>query len=107
MLSALMRSVFESYKARILETIHVQYRSVRLTMSTHFYQPNEKKFNPSQWVSQAQAAKIRGVTRQAIARLLKNKRFTTLSIGGKTLLKRSEVENFKSKKPGPAPRQKP
>jgi len=49
---------------------------------------------------------MRGVTRQAIARLVGKGRFTTLSIGGKTLLKRSEVEDFKPKPPGPSPKRK-
>jgi len=61
---------------------------------------------PAQWISQADAAEIRSVTRQAIARLVKKGRFTTLSIGGKTLLKRAEVEDFKPKPPGPLPKAK-
>ncbi len=63
-------------------------------------------FDPTEWISQAEAAEIRGVTRQAIARLVKKGRFTTLSIGGKTLLKRSDVEDFKPKPPGPLPKAK-
>jgi hypothetical protein len=59
---------------------------------------------PSEWISQADAAGMRGVTRQAIAGLVRKGRFTTLSIGGKTLLKRSEVEGFKPKPPGPSPK---
>jgi hypothetical protein len=69
----------------------------------HF--PN-KQFDPAQWVSQAEAAEMRRVTRQAIADLVGKGRFTTLSIGGKTLLKRSEVEDFKPKPPGPPPKVK-
>jgi len=75
-------------------------------MSTHLGGGSKKNFDPTQWVSQAEAAQIRGVTRQAIARLLKKGRFTALSIGGKTLLKRSEVEEFKPKPPGPLPKTK-
>jgi hypothetical protein len=44
------------------------------------------------------------VTRQAIARLVGKGRFTTLLIGGRTLLRRSEVEAFKPKPPGPLPK---
>ena len=52
------------------------------------------------WVSQADAARIRGVSRQAIGRLLKKGRFRVLKIGGKVLLKRSDVESFKPEQPG-------
>jgi len=73
-------------------------------MSTHLESDPKKNLDPAQWVSQADAAEIRGVTRQAIARLVKKGRFTILSIGGKILLKRSEVEKFKPKPPGPLPK---
>jgi excisionase family DNA binding protein len=75
-------------------------------MSIHFEGDPKKNLDPAQWVSQADAAEMRGVTRQAIARLVKKGRFTILSIGGKVLLKRSEVEKFKPKPPGPLPRTK-
>jgi len=48
----------------------------------------------TEWVSQAEAARIRGVSRQAIARLIKKGRFRVLSIGGKILLRRSDVEAY-------------
>jgi hypothetical protein len=69
------------------------------------HSPN-KQFDPAQWVSQAAAAELRGVTRQAIADLVGKGRFTTLSIGGKTLLRRSEVKEFRPKPPGPSPKVK-
>jgi excisionase family DNA binding protein len=75
-------------------------------MSSYIKRSSKKNFDPAQWVSQAEAAGIRGVSRQAIAGLLKKGRFTTLSIGGKILLKRSEVEEFKPKPPGPSPKKK-
>ena len=75
-------------------------------MSTDIPNSSKKHFDPSQWVSQTEAAEIRGVSRQAIAGLLRKGRFTTLSIGGKILLKRSEVEEFKPKPPGPSPKKK-
>jgi excisionase family DNA binding protein len=75
-------------------------------MSTDLKDSPNKNFDPAQWVSQAEAAEMRGVTRQAIARLVGKGRFTTLSIGGKTLLRRSEVRAFKPKPPGPSPKVK-
>lgn len=65
-----------------------------------------KRIDAGQWISQAEAAKLRGVTRQAIALLVRKGRFKTLSIGGKTLLRRSEVEEFQPKPPGPSPKGK-
>jgi excisionase family DNA binding protein len=53
-----------------------------------------------QWVSQSEAARIRGVTPQAIENLLKKGRFRTLRIGGRVLLDRREVENYKPKRTG-------
>lgn len=47
------------------------------------------------------AAELRGVTRQAIALLVRKGRFHTLSIEGETLLMRSEVEEFQPKPTGP------
>ena len=75
-------------------------------MSTHQDGSPKEKIDASQWISQAEAAKLRGVSRQAIARLIQKGRFKTLSIGGKTLLRRSEVEQFRAKAPGPAPKRK-
>ena len=68
-----------------------------LTMSTHF-----KAGGPSsdEWISQAEAARIRRVSRQAIARLIKKGRFRILRIAGKVLLKRSEVEAYAPEQPG-------
>ena len=62
-------------------------------MSTHF--PNSHD-----WVSQAEAARIRGVTRQAIAKLIKKGRLKTLEIGGKILLLRAEIQGFKPEPAG-------
>ena len=70
-------------------------------MSTHL---RTKTFDPEEWVSQAEAAEMRGVSRQAIARLIKKGRFTTFVVAGRTLLKKSEVEHFKAKPPGPQPK---
>lgn len=65
----------------------------RLTLSTYFVELND-------WISQAEAARIRGVSRQAIARLVAKKRFATLQLGGRLLLKRSDVEVYTPAEPG-------
>ncbi len=46
------------------------------------------------------AARLRGVSPQAIGRLIKKGRFRTLQIGGKVLLDRREVLNYKAKPTG-------
>jgi excisionase family DNA binding protein len=69
----------------------------RLNNSTTF---SKKKFAAEDWVSQSEAARIRGVSPQAIGRLIKKGRFRILEIGGKVLLNRREVETYKPKRTG-------
>jgi excisionase family DNA binding protein len=61
---------------------------------------SKKKFVAEDWVSQSEAARIRGVSPQAIGELIKKGRFRTLRIGGKVLLNRREVETYKPKRTG-------
>ena len=56
-------------------------------MSTHLK-------DPSEWISQAEAARLRKVSRQAIAGLVKKGRLRGLRIGGRALVRRKEVEDF-------------
>jgi hypothetical protein len=65
-----------------------------------------KSFDPTEWISQAEAARTRGITRQAIATHIKRGRFTTFKMGGKTFLLRSEVENFEPRAAGRPPKRK-
>jgi excisionase family DNA binding protein len=57
-------------------------------MSTHF--EGEKN-----WISQAEAARIRGVSRQAISKLVHSHRIRTLNIAGKILVFKEDIENYK------------
>jgi len=66
-------------------------------MSTHL---SGAILTSDDWISQAEAARLRGVSRQAIARLIKKGRFQVLTIGGKTLLKRAEVAKYEREQPG-------
>lgn len=52
-------------------------------------------------ISQAEAARIRGVTRAAIRDLIRRKRLRSVDVGGRELVYRSEVEAFKKEKPSP------
>lgn len=57
--------------------------------------------NPADWISQAEAARLRGVTRQAIAKLVRNGRLRTMEVGGRVLVSRADVLAFE---PHPAGR---
>ena len=61
---------------------------------------SKKDLVENEWLSQSEAARIRGVSPQAIGRLIQKGRFRTLRIGGKVLLNRHEVEKYKPKKTG-------
>ncbi len=58
--------------------------------------------NALDWITKAEAARIRGVTRQAIAKLVNKGRLATLEIAGHTLVKRADVESYKPE-PGGRP----
>jgi predicted DNA-binding protein (UPF0251 family) len=62
-----------------------------------------KSTRPEGWISQAEAARIRGVSQQAIDNLVKRNRFKTLKFGGKTLLNLIDVVNYQPQPPGPRP----
>ena len=55
-------------------------------------------------ISQAEAAQIRGVTREAISDLVRRGRLRSVKIGGHTLLYRDEVESFVKARAGRKPR---
>ena len=57
--------------------------------------------NPLDWVSQAEASRLRGVSRQAIAKLVANGRLQTLEVGGRVFVSRADVLAFE---PNPAGR---
>lgn len=67
----------------------------RFTLSTNY-----RDHDTNDWVSQAEAARMRGVSRQAIARLIRKGRFRVLKIGGKVLLRRLDVKAYESKGAG-------
>jgi predicted DNA-binding protein (UPF0251 family) len=74
---------------------------------SRYLKPGEgDNFDASAWISQAGAARLRGVTRAAIASLVKRNRFKMLKIGDKTLLSRADIENFQPQPRGPKPKKK-
>ena len=62
-----------------------------------------QSIRPEGWISQAEAARVRGVSQQAIDNLVKRNRFKTLKLGGKTLLNLVDVANYQPQPPGPRP----
>jgi excisionase family DNA binding protein len=61
---------------------------------------DEKRVPLEELISQAEAARLRGVTRQAIKQLVQRGKFKVYSIGGKILLDRREVRAYKPKRTG-------
>ncbi|MGA3027197.1 MAG: helix-turn-helix domain-containing protein [Bryobacteraceae bacterium] len=60
--------------------------------------------DPDEWISQAEAARLRGVSRQAIALLVKKGRLSVLKIGGRLLVRRKDVEEFSPEPAGRPPK---
>jgi excisionase family DNA binding protein len=56
------------------------------------------------WISQAEAARVRGVSRQAIARLIQRERLQILKVGGRSLVRRGDIERFTPKAAGRPPK---
>lgn len=67
----------------------------------------EITISPSDWVSPAEAARIRGVSRQAITKLMKGGRIETIELAGRKLVRLSAIEGFKAKSPGRKKQSKP
>lgn len=71
---------------------------------------SEKSVNPvarvedlSDLISQAEAARFRGVSRAAIRDLIRRGHLRSVEVGGRELVYRSEVEAFEKGRPGPKP----
>lgn len=52
------------------------------------------------WITQAEAARIRGVSRQAIHKLIKKDRLKTFKVGSVIFVDKSQVESYKILNPG-------
>ena len=59
-----------------------------------------RNFNEKQWVSKSEAARLRGISRQAIWELVKRGRLVAAVYGRRMYLRRSDVLNFKHRKKG-------
>lgn len=65
-------------------------------MSTNLDHP----IDISDWMSQAEAARSRQVSKQAISKLVRNGRIRSIKIGGHILVNRADVEAFEPKPAG-------
>ncbi len=64
-------------------------------MSTYFLEPSV-----IEWISQAEAARLRGVSRQAIARLVARGRVRSEIIAGRRVVCRADVVAFEPRPAG-------
>ncbi len=55
-------------------------------------------------ITQADAARIREVSREAIADLIKRGRLSTVEVAGQKFVRRSEIDNFTTRAAGRPPR---
>jgi hypothetical protein len=70
-------------------------------------QPNlggKVKFNPEELVGQATAARMRGVSKQAIANLIRRGKLKAVMIDNHIFVLKKDVEKFKPDAPGPKPK---
>lgn len=52
------------------------------------------------WISQAEAARLRGVSPQAIAGLIHRGHLSTMKFAGRVLVRRSEIEHYTPQRAG-------
>ena len=60
----------------------------------------EETLNIKDWITQAEAARLRNVSRQAINKLVKSNRIRSVDIGGAILVSKDDVQNFQAKSSG-------
>jgi hypothetical protein len=63
--------------------------------------PKKKVDSVQDLISQAEAARLRGVSRASINELLKRGRLSSIVIAGRVFVRSSEILNFRDSKPGP------
>ena len=56
---------------------------------------NKQEISPDSWITQAEAARIRGVSRQAINKLVKKQRIKTLQVGSVIFVDKIDIQNYK------------
>ncbi len=59
-----------------------------------------KKISTSDWITQSEASRLRGVSRQAINKLVKGGKVRTLLMAGVLLVHKQDIKEFEAAKPG-------
>ncbi|MEO8069066.1 MAG: hypothetical protein ABI599_15320 [Flavobacteriales bacterium] len=59
-----------------------------------------KKISTTDWITQSEASRLRGVSRQAINKLVKAGKVRTLLMAGVLLVHKQDIEEFEAAKPG-------
>jgi predicted DNA-binding protein (UPF0251 family) len=62
---------------------------------------------PDEWISQAEAARLRGVSRQAMSRLVARGRVRTMPVAGRLLVNRADLIAFEPHAAGRPSKRKP
>ncbi|WP_139285073.1 helix-turn-helix domain-containing protein [Terriglobus roseus] len=57
------------------------------------------------WISQAEAARIRGISQERIRQLVQSGRLQSMEVAGRKLVRRSEVEAFVANPSGRPPKE--
>jgi predicted XRE-type DNA-binding protein len=63
--------------------------------------PKKKIDSTQDLISQAEAARLRDVSRASISELIKRGRLSTATVGGRVFVRRTEILNFEEQKRGP------
>jgi predicted DNA-binding protein (UPF0251 family) len=59
-----------------------------------------KKISTTDWITQSEASRLRGVSRQAINKLVKAGKVRTLLMAGVLLVHKQDIKEFEAAKPG-------
>lgn len=62
--------------------------------------PMGKKISTADWITQSEASRLRGVSRQAINKLVKAGKVRTLEMAGVVLVHKLDIEEFQAGKAG-------
>lgn len=78
----------------------MQLHSVPINRLTKATYSTPTAIDPLEWITQAEAARLRNVSRQAIAKLVSNGRLRTFALGGRSFVSRADVLAFEPNPPG-------
>ena len=62
--------------------------------------PKDDRIAPEEWISQSAAAELRGISRQAVADLVRRGRLRTTTIGDRVLVYKADILSFTPRQAG-------